>query len=100
MSGFLHRWAGIKCSLPHAGDPSLLTKDELVNLVHSVSFARANPRLREQLDQLHRTGPVWDGKPWVAGGCNAAAVRRPWRARQNRARAAEHGGSFPRPQWR
>jgi hypothetical protein len=48
-------------TIPLNERPDLNDKDELVELVHMIDFARNNKRLHEQLWQLHATGPLWDG---------------------------------------
>lgn len=32
-----------------------------IRLIHMIDFAKQNKRLHEQLYQLHKNGPVWDG---------------------------------------
>lgn len=48
-------------SIPFYERPHLSDKEELVELVHMIDFAKQNRRLHEQLWQLHKRGPLWDG---------------------------------------
>lgn len=48
-------------SIPLNERPDLSDKDELVELILMIDFARQNKRLHEQLWHLHAKGPVWDG---------------------------------------
>ena len=48
-------------TIRHYERPELGDKDELVELVHMIDFAKRNKRLHEQLYQLHAHGPCWDG---------------------------------------
>jgi hypothetical protein len=48
-------------SLAMFSRPDLFDKNELVDLVHMIDFAKSNRGLHEQLYQLHARGPVWDG---------------------------------------
>lgn len=58
MSGFEK---GRQTTIPMHERPELDDKDELVELVHMIDFARANRGLHEQLWQLQSKGPLWDG---------------------------------------
>lgn len=48
-------------SIPLNERPHLDDKEELVELIHMIDFAKQNRRLHEQLWQLHANGPLWDG---------------------------------------
>lgn len=48
-------------SIPLNERPDLDDKDEVVELVHMIDFAKQNRMLHEQLWQLHSRGPLWDG---------------------------------------
>lgn len=48
-------------SIPLNERPDLNDKDELVELIHMVDFAKTRRDLHEQLWQLQRSGPCWDG---------------------------------------
>lgn len=48
-------------NIPLNERPDLLDKDEVVELIHMIDFARNNKCLHEQLWQLHAKGPLWDG---------------------------------------
>ena len=48
-------------TIPLNERPDLDDKDEVVELVHMIDFARNNRGLHEQLWQLHAHGPLWDG---------------------------------------
>lgn len=50
-----------KTTLRFYEDPVLSTKEELVELVHMIDFAKNNRGLHEQLYQLKKHGPIWDG---------------------------------------
>lgn len=48
-------------SIPLNERPHLDDKEELVELIHMIDFAKQNRSLHEQLWQLHAHGPLWDG---------------------------------------
>lgn len=48
-------------SIPLNERPDLDDKEELVQLVHMIDFAKCHRDLHEALFQLHAKGPVWDG---------------------------------------
>lgn len=52
---------GRTTTIPMHARPDLDDKDELVELIHMIDFARQHRALREQLWQLHAHGPIWDG---------------------------------------
>ena len=48
-------------TIRHHERPDIDDKNELVELVHMIDFAKHNRGLHEQLSQLHIHGPCWDG---------------------------------------
>lgn len=52
---------GYQTSIPLNERPDLNDVTENVRLICMIDFAKQNPRLFEQLNQLVTTGPLWDG---------------------------------------
>ena len=48
-------------TIPLNERPDLDDKEELIELIHMIDFAKRHRTLHEQLYQLHAKGPVWDG---------------------------------------
>lgn len=48
-------------SIPHCTRVDLMDASEKVELIHMIDFAKVNKGMHEQLYQLHRHGPCWDG---------------------------------------
>lgn len=56
-----HFGSNRQTSIPLNERPDLDDKEELVELIHMIDFAKQNRSLHEQLWQLHNVGPLWDG---------------------------------------
>ena len=48
-------------SIPLNERPELNDRQENIELIHMIDFAKTNRPLHEQLWQLHSQGPLWDG---------------------------------------